>query len=311
MKLYVDIEKKLADFRLKIKFETDNEVFGLLGASGSGKSMTLKCIAGIIKPDRGVICLGDRPLFDSERKINLPPQKRKVGYLFQDYALFPNMAVLQNISCVSPQNPQEYIERFYLAGKENLKPHQLSGGERQRLAIARMLAASPELIMFDEPFSSLDSHLKFNMEREIANTVEEYGGQAIFVSHDKDEIYRLTDKIAVLDGGTIAETAPKEMLFQKPTTVAAALLTGYENILEVGEKTFAVRASDFELSDSGSILCRPTRVTEDTSGFMVEFLSQAAGRLVCKIPKGQWQSIENKEEFRLSIDEEKVRVVRK
>lgn len=151
MKLHVDIEKDLHSFRLKVSFDTDGEVFAVLGSSGSGKSMTLKCIAGIEKPDRGVVTLGGRVLFDSAAGIDLPPQKRRIGYLFQDHALFPHMTVMENISCGSEKNAREYIDRFYLRGKEDLRPHQLSGGEKQRTAIARMLAAEPKLIMLDDP----------------------------------------------------------------------------------------------------------------------------------------------------------------
>lgn len=118
MKLHVDIEKDLHSFRLKVSFDTDGEVFAVLGSSGSGKSMTLKCIAGIEKPDRGVVTLGGRVLFDSAAGIDLPPQKRRIGYLFQDHALFPHMTVMENISCGSEKNAREYIDRFYLRGKK-------------------------------------------------------------------------------------------------------------------------------------------------------------------------------------------------
>ena len=144
MALYVDIEKKCGDFLLKVKFTAEKEVLGLLGASGCGKSMTLKCIAGIEKPDRGVIRLDDKVFFDSEKRIHLPVQKRRVGYLFQDYALFPNMTVLQNILCGAGDRKKasEYVKRFFLEGKEQLYPAQLSGGQKQRTAMARMLAGN-------------------------------------------------------------------------------------------------------------------------------------------------------------------------
>jgi molybdate transport system ATP-binding protein len=149
MALYVDIEKKCGDFLLKVKFTAQKEVLGLLGASGCGKSMTLKCIAGIEKPDKGVIRLDDKVFFDSEKRIHLPVQKRRVGYLFQDYALFPNMTVLQNILCGAGDRKKasEYVKRFFLDGKEQLYPAQLSGGQKQRIAMARMLAGEPEILM--------------------------------------------------------------------------------------------------------------------------------------------------------------------
>lgn len=230
MRLHVDIEKNLQSFRLKVSFDTDGEVFAVLGASGCGKSMTLKCIAGIERPDRGVITLGERVLFDSSSGIDLPPQKRRIGYLFQDYALFPHMTVLENISCGSKEKAAEYIRRFYLNGKEDLLPHQLSGGEKQRTAIARMLASEPELVMLDEPLSALDGYLKSNMEEELACVIDDFGGQALLVSHDREEIYRLADRIAVLDQGQVTCVQEKKELFSSPASMAAARLTGCENV---------------------------------------------------------------------------------
>lgn len=211
MSLYVDIEKKCGDFELKVKFETADEVFSILGASGCGKSLTLKCIAGIEKPDRGIIKLDDKVLFDSEKRINLPARERKVGYLFQDYALFPNMTVLQNIACGAGNKKiaAEFAEKFYLKGKEHLYPSQLSGGQKQRVAIARMLAAKPDVIMLDEPFSALDNYLKTQMEREIMDVLDSYEGPVLFVSHDRNEVYRLTDRMAVMEDGRIVDVQSK------------------------------------------------------------------------------------------------------
>lgn len=228
MKLRVDIEKRLDSFCLEVCFETDGKVLGILGASGSGKSLTLKCIAGIETPDKGRIVLGDRVLFDSSAHVNLSPQVRRTGYLFQDYALFPTMDVRHNIMCggISQEECDDYIRRFHLKGKERLKPAALSGGEKQRTAIARMLAAKPDIIMFDEPFSALDSHLKKAMEKEIRDVIDDYGGQALFVSHDIGEICRLADEIAVMDMGRTVEVQNKQEFFSAPKSVAGALLTG-------------------------------------------------------------------------------------
>ena len=156
----------------------DGGVFAILGASGCGKSMTLKCIAGIERPDEGRIVLNDRVLFDSKKKINLPPQKRKVGYMFQDYALFPNMNVIQNIQAGMGRKPdqkkvQEYITGFHLTGFEKHMPDQLSGGQKQRVAMARMLAAEPELLLLDEPFAALDSYLKWKMEQQMMDLLKD------------------------------------------------------------------------------------------------------------------------------------------
>ncbi len=232
MNLSVKIRKNLGDFVLDVAFDTGEGVLGLLGASGCGKSMTLKCIAGIEKPDEGRIVLNDRVLFDSEAGIDVPPQKRGVGYLFQDYALFPNMTVAQNILCGARDKDKtaEYIRRFDLVGKEKLYPAQLSGGQKQRVALARMLAAEPEVILLDEPFTALDNFLKARMEREVMNVLDGFGGPVVFVSHDRNESYRLTDTIAVMENGHIADLSEKHELFRAPKTLAATLLTGCKNV---------------------------------------------------------------------------------
>ena len=172
MALEVDITKKLDGFFMHMQFRAEREIFAILGASGCGKSMTLKCIAGIEKPDEGRIVLDGKVLFDSEKKINLPPQKRKVGYMFQDYALFPHMNVVQNIEEGMRKRPdrcrtESLIRQFQLEGLEKKIPGQLSGGQKQRVAMARMLAAEPELILLDEPFSALDTYLKWQLEQEM------------------------------------------------------------------------------------------------------------------------------------------------
>lgn len=234
--LYVDIEKKLGGFYLQSKFEIENEILGILGASGCGKSITLKCIAGIENPDRGKIILDGEVIFDSENNINIHPRLRKTGYLFQNYALFPNMTVEENIACGVSKSKrvnkivEENIRRFCLNGLEKLYPGQLSGGQQQRVAIARMLAAEPKILMFDEPFSALDSFLKVQLEYELINVLEEFKGTTLYVSHDRDEVYRICKKILVLDSGRTEMVRGKEELLSHPKTLSETLLTGCENI---------------------------------------------------------------------------------
>ena len=234
MSLEVRIKKKLEKFQLDVNFESDG-VLGLLGASGCGKSMTLKCIAGVEKPDEGRIVLDGRVLFDSQKHIDLTPQERKVGYLFQDYALFPNMTVYQNIQCGTKDKKevQAYLERFDLEQVQKLYPAQLSGGQKQRTALARMLAAKPQALLLDEPFSALDNFLKARMEREVMNVLDGFAGPVVFVSHDRNEAYRLTDTIAVMENGRIVDLSEKHALFKAPKTLAATLLTGCKNVTHV------------------------------------------------------------------------------
>ena len=237
MALYVDIKKRLGKFNLEVQFTSQKGIMSLLGSSGSGKSMTLKCIAGIETPDEGRIVLNGRVLFDSENKINLPPQNRRVGYLFQNYALFPNMTVEENIG-VGVKLPkkekeiyiQEKIKMFFLEGMEKKRPSQLSGGQQQRVALARMLASEPDIIMLDEPFSALDSFLKWQLEQEIMKTLSKFDGTVLLVSHNRNEVYRFSNDIAVISEGKIQTINKKQDLFSNPKTVSAALLTGCKNI---------------------------------------------------------------------------------
>ena len=246
MPLTVDIEKKLGDFHLRVRFETEGGVLALLGASGCGKSMTLKCIAGIERPDRGRIALNGRTLYDSERRVCLPPQQRRVGYLFQQYALFPNMTVRQNIACgvreksLRREKTDQMIARMGLQGTEELKPRQLSGGQQQRCALARILVNEPDLLLLDEPFSALDSHLRFRMEQEVRGVIRQFGKPVLLVSHDRDEVYRLSDRIAVMGRGCIEAIGENHAVFAQPVTRGGALLTGCKNISRarrVDEKT--------------------------------------------------------------------------
>lgn len=198
--LEVQIYKKLAEFDLDASFQVDDNILGLMGASGSGKSMTLKCIAGIETPDQGRIVLNNRVLFDSEKKINVPIQKRNVGYMFQSYALFPNMNVYENISVglrarkvkdvdIVVQKVMQQFRVFELASRY---PKQLSGGQRQRVALARLMAYEPDVLLLDEPFSALDEDLKEDLLQELKSELQ-ISKPVIFVSHDKEEVNYLCD----------------------------------------------------------------------------------------------------------------------
>ncbi|MBQ6498533.1 MAG: ATP-binding cassette domain-containing protein [Ruminococcus sp.] len=216
--LYVDIEKKLDSFTLKASFKVDGEVTALFGPSGAGKSITLKCIAGIEKPDCGVIQLNGRTLFDSSQHIDLPPQKRKVGYLFQEYALFPNMTVNGNIEAGMRTlkksdriaKTAELIERFRLNGLEDKRPSTLSGGEQQRVALARMFASQPEVILLDEPFASLDILLKAELIPYIKDIINNFGGVSILVSHDVDEVLSMCERVTEIASGVTESTVTTE-----------------------------------------------------------------------------------------------------
>ena len=240
MSLEVEIEKRFEDFTLRAQFTAQDTATAILGASGCGKSMTLRCIAGIVKPDKGRIVLDGVPLFDSEKKIDLPPQKRGVGLLFQNYALFPNMTVEQNILCGLHAEPDrtkrraacaEMIRALRLEGLEKHLPAALSGGQQQRVALARILAAQPKILMLDEPFSALDSYLREQVEGEVGALLAAFQGPALLVTHNRDEAYRLCREMIVMDGGRVLRAGETKAVFADPRSCTAARLTGCKNIL--------------------------------------------------------------------------------
>jgi molybdate transport system ATP-binding protein len=264
MSLKVNIKKKFGSFCLDVAFETERGVFAILGASGCGKSMTLKCIAGIETPDEGRIELNGRVLFDSAKKINLTPQKRRVGYMFQDYALFPNMTVEQNIKagmgkCPDEEKVKSYIRRFRLEGLEKHYPTQLSGGQKQRVAMARMIASEPDILLLDEPFSALDSYLKWELEQEMRDMLAEVEKPVLFVSHNRDEVYRLCNMVSCIDHGKMEVIEETKEFFHNPKTKTAAVLSGCKNISAVE----IVDNSHIKALDWGITLCVP-EIPKDT-----------------------------------------------
>lgn len=279
MRLYVDIEKILPDFNLKVKFSIDQGTLGLLGASGSGKSMTLRCIAGIDTPTRGKIILNDRIFYDSEKGINLPIHKRKVGFLFQNYALFPHMTIAENISfaltSLSKEEKERVVEEkinmMQLNGLEDRFPHQLSGGQQQRAAFARALAVKPEILLLDEPFSALDNYLRSQVQRQLIDTLVDYKGATIFVSHNMDEVYRICDNLAVISKGTVTAYGFKKDIFDNPPNLTSAQLTGCKNI----SKTRLIGPAIVEALDWGCTLKVSKKINNETSyiGIRAHYIS--------------------------------------
>lgn len=240
MSLSVDIRKRLGDFSLDVSFKAENpaETLALLGASGCGKSMALKCVAGVERPDEGRIVLNGRVLYDSAARVNVPAQRRHVGYLFQSYALFPTMTVLDNVLVGARGATRaerlamaaRQIRAFRLEGLEGRRPAELSGGQQQRCALARIMASEPELLLLDEPFSALDGYLRWQLELELADTLREFPGGVVFVTHSRDEVYRMCDRVCVLTDGRGGRTVPTSELFDAPATLAEALISGCKNV---------------------------------------------------------------------------------
>lgn len=245
MGLQIDIVKKLQGFRFQVQLSCEKEIIGVLGASGSGKSMLLNSVAGLIKPDRGRILLEDMTFFDEGKKVNLPPRKRRTGYLFQNYAMFPHMTVMENIAFgledMDKKEQQRIAEallvRFHLSELGSRYPSQLSGGQQQRVALARALAVDPKVLLLDEPFSALDQHLKTHMLKDMKEALKHFDGPTLFVTHNMDEVYHLCDKVLILNQGHVETFGEKEDIFQRPPTLAAAQITGCKNIVSVTRKS--------------------------------------------------------------------------
>ena len=240
MSLEVTIAKRFEGFTLHVDFAAGNTAAAILGASGCGKSMTLRCIAGVVKPDSGRIVLDGRVLFDSEKGIDLPPQQRNVGLLFQNYALFPNMTVEQNILCALKKEKDpaarkaacgSALRAMRLEELAHRLPSELSGGQQQRAALARLLAGRPRILMLDEPFSALDSYLREEVEGEVGSLLAGFGGTVLLVTHNRDEAYRLCRDMIVMDGGQVLRTGGTKEVFADPQSTTAARLTGCKNIL--------------------------------------------------------------------------------
>ncbi|MBZ5693900.1 MAG: sulfate/molybdate ABC transporter ATP-binding protein [Acidobacteriia bacterium] len=237
MALEVQVAKKLPEFTLDVSFTAGDAPLGILGPSGAGKTMLLRCIAGLERPDHGRITLDGRVLLDTERHIHVPARNRRVGMLFQHYALFPHRTVAENIGFALGHLPRQEREhrvaalsaRTHLSGLEDRYPRELSGGEQQRAALARALAIEPEALLLDEPLSALDTHLRSQVEAQLQETFSAYRKPALLVTHNIEEAYRLGERLLVLSRGRVAAFGAKEEIFRHPPSLEVARLTGCKN----------------------------------------------------------------------------------
>ena len=282
MAISVDIEKRFKSFTLRIAFEAGNETLALLGASGCGKSMTLRCIAGVEKPDRGRIALDGAVVFDSEKKINVSPQERRVGLMFQHYALFPQMTVLQNVRCGARRSLKgeaqeraalDMLKAFGLEDLQDRLPAQLSGGQQQRAALARILVSDPRILMLDEPFSALDSHLCFRMEQEMRQVIRQFGKTVLLVSHNRDEVYRMADRVAILNNGQMETIGSRDQVFSDPGTRTGCVLTGCKNVSAIR----VLDGSHVQALDWGIPLTLPLRPGTDALGIRMHAVKPGEG----------------------------------
>jgi molybdate transport system permease protein len=278
MALEVQIEKKLPDFALEVSFRAEAEPLSILGASGAGKTMLLRCIAGLERPDRGRIKLNDRVFFDSESHLNIPARQRRIGLLFQSYALFPHRTVAENIAFGLEGLPRDerskkvaaLVERTHLPGLEGRNPRTLSGGEQQRVALARALAIEPEALLLDEPLSALDTHLRSQMEIQLQETFAVYLRPTLLVTHNMEEAYRLGARLLVLSRGRVVASGAKQRIFQRPPSVEVARLTGCKNI----SRARAISDHSVEALDWGCTV----RVAQPGGQFAGHSIAQAAAQ---------------------------------
>jgi len=238
-RLSVEITKRLPEFTLDVAWSAGDGVAVLFGPSGAGKTLTLQCLAGLIRPDAGRIVVDDRVLFDSATGVDLPPQHRRVGYVFQGYALFPHLTVAQNVAFGLRDRPRaerlaraaEVMERLGLGGLEHRRPGELSGGQRQRVALGRALAIDPALLLLDEPLSALDAPLRRSLRDELRTILRGWGTAAVLVTHDFTEAYQLADRIVIYQGGRVIQSAPRAELLWQPASERVAGIVGIRNVL--------------------------------------------------------------------------------
>lgn len=243
MSIEVCINKKFKGFNLNVSFATECKRLAVLGASGCGKSLSLKCISGIETPDAGKIIVNGKTFFDKSRKINIKPQSRNIGYMFQNYALFPHVTIEKNIEyalSMHKENKKEKVskllEKFYIEDLAEKYPRQLSGGQQQRAALARAMATEPDAFLLDEPFSALDTCLKEEMHMELMKMLAHYDGSTVMVTHDKEEAYKFSEKLLIIDKGEVIAFGDTKSLFHNPENIKAARLIGCENFSRI-EKT--------------------------------------------------------------------------
>ncbi|HBK53666.1 MAG TPA: molybdenum ABC transporter ATP-binding protein [Syntrophomonas wolfei] len=260
--LDIEIKKSLPGFKLEVSFAVEREILAILGPSGCGKTMTLKCIAGLIQADEGRIALDDRLLFDSGSGVNIKSRERNMGFVFQNYALFPHMDVFNNIAFGIRQLPVEdikekvrlWLQKRRLSGLEKRFPGQLSAGQQQRVALARALVSEPEVLLLDEPFSALDSIVKERLEEELLEIHEFFPGHILFVTHNLAEAYKLSSKIAVYEAGRLLQFGEKEKVVNRPSNRVAARLTGVKNFLPAVVQEVESSSLNLELSGLGTRL---------------------------------------------------------
>ncbi|HZP35512.1 MAG TPA: ATP-binding cassette domain-containing protein [Methylomirabilota bacterium] len=239
-RLEVAIRKQLDGFTLDVQWSAGDGVAALFGPSGAGKTLTLQCLAGLVRPDAGRIVMGGEVLFDSETGVDVPPQRRRLGYVFQGYALFPHLTVRSNVGfglrgrdrAERRRREDEVLARLGLEALADRYPRELSGGQRQRVALGRALAPDPALLLLDEPLSALDLPLRQALRDDLRGILADWGIAAVLVTHDLTEAYRLGDHIVVYEEGRVIQAAPRTELLWQPSSRSVARIMGIRNLMQ-------------------------------------------------------------------------------
>ena len=224
--LSLDLDLPRRSFRLTLALAVGAETVAVVGPSGSGKSSLLRAIAGLTRPERGRIALGERVLFDAQRGIDLAPERRRVGLVFQEYALFPHMSVLANVGFGGRRRSREMLERLRIGHLADARPAELSGGERQRVALARALAREPDVLLLDEPMAALDPHTREAVRGELRELLAELGLPTLLVTHSFTDASALAGRVAVLEAGRLVQQGAPGDLIARPADPFVASLTG-------------------------------------------------------------------------------------
>ncbi|HUJ24154.1 MAG TPA: ATP-binding cassette domain-containing protein [Bryobacteraceae bacterium] len=252
-----------AGFSLEIQLQAGPGVTALFGPSGAGKTLTLDAIAGFTRPDTGRILLDDQILFDAAARVNLRPQERHCGYVFQNYALFPHMTLRENLLFAADRQPRlerhrrvnEMLERFHLSDVSGRRPHEVSGGQKQRCSIARALIGSPKLLLLDEPVRGLDAPLRAELYDLLRNIRADFKIPILLVTHDLEECFELAEEMLIVREGRVVQSGPPRKIQEQPANVEVARLMGISNLFEAeitaldpGRNTSRVRFQNYEIA---------------------------------------------------------------
>ena len=277
--LEIKVKSKLPGFTLDVSFSVNQEILAILGPSGSGKTLTLRSIAGLTNPDEGFVRLNGKVLLDTAKGINLPARQRKVGFVFQNYSLFPHLTVTQNVAYgikhLSMNDVKDKVadllDKMHINHLGDRLPRQLSAGQQQRVAVARALAPEPDVLLLDEPFSALDTMVKERLYLVLQAVQHFFKGDMLFVTHDLAEGYKLSSRIAVFESGRIVQHDRKEKVIFSPSNNTVARLVGFKNLMsgtvtEINETTAVIKVPELGAVKTAISQARPRPTAANSGG---------------------------------------------